>query len=92
VKKTTVIVMVLALVAASYRLHAQQVSSDRLLRANDEPQNWLTYSGSYMSQRYSLLKQVDTSNVKNLELKWMMQNQVFGTWRHRRSSSTASCI
>jgi alcohol dehydrogenase (cytochrome c) len=73
-------VMVLSLAAASYRLHAQQVSSDRLLRANDEPQNWLTYSGSYMSQRYSLLKQVDTSNVKNLELKWMMQNQVFGTW------------
>src|SRR6266550_1487786 len=71
--------IVLAVAAASYRLNAQ-VSSDRILRANDEPQNWLTYSGGYMSQRYSLLKQIDASNVKNLELKWMMQNQVFGTW------------
>ena len=26
-----------------------QVTSDRLLRAADEPQNWLTYSGGYAS-------------------------------------------
>ena len=67
------------LVAASYRLDAQ-VTADRLLRAADEPQNWLTYSGGYSSQRYSLLRQIDTANAKNLELKWMMQNQVFGPW------------
>ena len=30
-----------------------QVSPERLLRAADEPRNWLTYSGSYMSQRYT---------------------------------------
>ncbi len=65
--------------AASYRLDAQ-VTSDRILRAADEPQNWLTYSGGYASQRYSLLKQIDTSNAKTLELKWMVQNQVFGPW------------
>jgi alcohol dehydrogenase (cytochrome c) len=52
-----------------------QVTPERLLHANDEPQNWLTYSGSYASQRYSLLKQVDLSNVKNLELKWVFQAQ-----------------
>ncbi len=52
-----------------------QVTPERLLHANDEPQNWLTYSGSYASQRYSLLKQVDPSNVKNLELKWVFQVQ-----------------
>ncbi len=52
-----------------------QVTPERLLHANDEPQNWLTYSGSYASQRYSLLKQVDPSNVKNLELKWVFQAQ-----------------
>ena len=67
------------LVAASYRLNAQ-VSSDRILHAADEPQNWLTYSGTYTSQRYSLLRQLDASNVKNLELKWTVQNQVFGPW------------
>jgi len=79
VKKLTKLFAGLLLIAASYRLDAQ-VTSDRILRAADEPQNWLTYNGGYMSQRYSLLKQIDTSNVKNLELKWMMQNQVFGPW------------
>jgi len=52
-----------------------QVSSERLLRAAQEPQNWLTYSGNYSSQRYSLLKQIDLKNVKNLEQKWVFQAQ-----------------
>ena len=54
---------------------------ERLLNAAQEPQNWLTYSGSYMSQRYSPLKQITPSNVKNLEQKWVLQNQVFGAWQ-----------
>src|SRR5579872_3021908 len=52
-----------------------QVTSERLLHANDEPQNWLTYSGSYASQRYSELKQVTIGNVKDLEIKWIFQAQ-----------------
>src|SRR5438309_1252934 len=52
-----------------------QVTSERLLRAPDEPRNWLTYSGSYSSQRFSPLKQIDPSNVKNLELKRVFQAQ-----------------
>src|SRR6202035_5765719 len=55
-------------------LHAQ-VTSERLLHASDEPQNWLTYSGSYASQRYSALQQINAANVKNLELKWVFQAQ-----------------
>ncbi|MGE3511927.1 MAG: pyrroloquinoline quinone-dependent dehydrogenase [Vicinamibacterales bacterium] len=50
-----------------------QVTNERLLRAGDEPQNWLTYSGTYLSHRYSQLKQIDPSNAKNLELKWVFQ-------------------
>ena len=50
-----------------------QVSSDRLLNAQKEPHNWLTYSGSYMSQRHSPLTQITTANVKDLELKWVFQ-------------------
>src|SRR5262249_29740102 len=52
-----------------------QVSFDRLLRAPEEPRNWLSYSGSYLSQRYSLLRQVNPANVGNLELKWVFQAQ-----------------
>src|ERR1043166_6697447 len=48
------------LLALSFRLDAQ-VTSDRLLRANEEPQNWLTYSGTYFSQRYTPLKQIDAN-------------------------------
>ena len=48
-----------------------QVSYDRILNANKEPQNWLTYSGTYASQRYSLLNQVTPANVKNLRLSWV---------------------
>ena len=60
---------------------AAQVTAERLLRAADEPHNWLTYSGGYASQRYSPLRQIDPTNVKNLELKWMLPNQVFGAWQ-----------
>ena len=50
-----------------------QVSNERLLRAAEEPQNWLTYSGTYASQRYSTLKQLTPANVKTLEQKWIFQ-------------------
>jgi hypothetical protein len=43
-----------------------QVTYDRLLHAEHEPQNWLTYSGGYASQRYSQLTQINRDNVKNL--------------------------
>ena len=71
--RRTSFLLLLALLAP-FAVHAQ-VTPERLLHANDEPQNWLTYSGSYASQRHSLLKQVDPSNVKNLELKWVFQAQ-----------------
>jgi len=48
-----------------------QVTYDRLLHADREPQNWLTYGGGYASQRYSLLTGLTRGNVKDLELKWV---------------------
>jgi len=53
-------------------LHAQ-VSFDRLLRAANEPQNWLTYSGTYTGQRYSELAQITPANVKDLQPQWVFQ-------------------
>ncbi len=57
------------------------VTYERILGAADEPQNWLTYNGAYSSQRHSGLDQVGRDNVDDLELKWMLQNQVFGAWQ-----------
>jgi alcohol dehydrogenase (cytochrome c) len=63
-----------------------QVTFDRLLHANREPQNWLTYSGSPMSQRYSLLTQITPANAKNLELQWVWQARSLKNSKPRRSS------
>ena len=50
-----------------------QVTSDQLVKAAQDPKNWLTYNGSYMSQSYSTLAQITPANVKNLEQKWVFQ-------------------
>src|SRR5258706_12042545 len=52
-----------------------QGSFDRLLRAAQEPQNWLTYSGTLFSHRYTALTQITPGNVKNLELQWVFQTR-----------------
>jgi alcohol dehydrogenase (cytochrome c) len=70
-----------ALTAACAAVMAAQVGSDRLLRAADEPQNWLTYSRTYDGQRHSPLTQITPANVRDLELKWILPNQVFGAWQ-----------
>ena len=59
-------------ITAAASLQAQ-VTFDRILRANQEPQNWLTYSGTVLSQRHSPLTQINTDNVRNLELQWIFQ-------------------
>jgi alcohol dehydrogenase (cytochrome c) len=67
------VLLATALVAAITSPLDAQVTSDRLLHASDEPQNWLTYSGSYASTRHSPLHQIDLTNAKNLDLKWVFQ-------------------
>jgi alcohol dehydrogenase (cytochrome c) len=64
--------LILALFALASSL-GNGVSSERLLRAAGEPQNWLTYSGTYQSQRHTLLTQITPENAKNLELQWVFQ-------------------
>ena len=61
----------LALLAIS-TLNAQ-VTFDRILHADKEPQNWLTYSGTTLGQRYSTLKQITPDNVKDLTMQWAFQ-------------------
>src|SRR2546429_5177780 len=51
------------------------VPFERILRANQEPQNWLTYSGNLNSQRYSALTQISPANAGDLTLKWVFQSR-----------------
>jgi alcohol dehydrogenase (cytochrome c) len=50
-----------------------QVTFDRILHADREPQNWLTYSGTVASHRFTSLNQITPANVGNLELQWVFQ-------------------
>jgi len=55
--------------AAQYRI---TVNKDRLINAQNEPQNWLLMNGDYGSLRYSKLTQINRSNVKDLRIVWAL--------------------
>lgn len=44
---------------------------DRLANADKDPNNWLTYHGSYKAWHYSDLNQINAANVKNLRVAWV---------------------
>ena len=50
-----------------------QVPFQRIVAATSEPHNWFTYSGSYFSERFSGLSQINTSNVGHLQVEWAYQ-------------------
>src|SRR5215469_11650481 len=66
------ILLFLFMTYASQRLTAQ-VTYERLLNADSEPGNWLTYSGSYRSWRYSALDQINRQNAGSLKVAWVHQ-------------------
>ena len=52
-----------------------QVPYERILHADREPGNWLTYSGGYASHHYSPLSQIDRTNIQRLKPAWIYQAQ-----------------
>ncbi len=72
---------VTAFITSFDSLAQQEVTYERLLNSQDEPENWMTYNGDYSGQRHSQLSQINRNNVDELELKWLLQNQVFGAWQ-----------
>ncbi|MEZ5356921.1 MAG: PQQ-binding-like beta-propeller repeat protein [Bryobacteraceae bacterium] len=46
---------------------------------NPKPEDWITYNGNVSGNRYSPLRQIDTSNVKKLTLQWTFSIPL---WRH----------
>jgi alcohol dehydrogenase (cytochrome c) len=49
---------------------AADIDSARLLNADKDPDNWLSYHGSYNSWHYSALDQINASNVSKLTEAW----------------------
>lgn len=62
---------VAASMLAGVSASAAEVDAKRLADAHNNPDDWLTYHGSYKSWHYSGLDQINTSNVKNLKVAWM---------------------
>jgi alcohol dehydrogenase (cytochrome c) len=69
--KTRMLVLVVGLAATAAA--RAQVTFDRVLHADREPANWLSYSSTLSNQRYSRLDQITAANAKNLELQWVWQ-------------------
>ncbi|MBV8683464.1 MAG: PQQ-dependent dehydrogenase, methanol/ethanol family [Caulobacteraceae bacterium] len=49
------------------------VTSERLLNADNEPGAWMTSGRTYSEQRFSPLDRINASNVKDLGLAWSFQ-------------------
>ena len=52
---------------------AAQVPFQRIVNADQEPGNWLTYSRNLEGQRFSPLTEIDVKNVSRLKVKWAYQ-------------------
>ncbi|MXY16481.1 MAG: PQQ-dependent dehydrogenase, methanol/ethanol family [Acidobacteria bacterium] len=78
--RRTLCLGLLAALCAVAALGAQGggVTYEQIVRAGDDPANWITYHGQYHAQRYSRLAQIDRSNVGRLELAWVRQLPVLG--------------
>jgi alcohol dehydrogenase (cytochrome c) len=70
---------ILILAASAIPICGQDLSVpfERLLKADQEPGNWLMYSGAYNSWRFSRLDQINAENVKSLQVKWLFQGRHF---------------
>src|SRR5689334_16424666 len=68
---------ILVSAGAGRPLHGQglPVTYQRLLKADQEPANWLTYSGNYRGWRFSPLDQITSQNAGNLQVKWLFQGR-----------------
>ena len=66
-------IVVAALTAATLvGQYSMTVNRDRLINAQNEPQNWLIMNGDYASTRYSKLTQINRDNVKELRMVWAL--------------------
>ena len=57
---------------------AAQVSYSELVAADEAPENWLTYSGNYRSERFTRLDRITPENVSRLRPAWIYQTGTAG--------------
>src|SRR6202158_5087522 len=57
-----------SVVSVEFAPNASDVTQERLLNPDKEPQNWLMNHRTYDGQRFSPLARINKENVKNLRL------------------------
>jgi PQQ-dependent dehydrogenase (methanol/ethanol family) len=68
--RTVLVAALAAGVLAPASVFAADLDGNRLIQAEKEPGNWLTYHGTYKSWHYSPLNQINTGNVTRLTEAW----------------------
>ena len=68
--KTSSLALIVVLFAAAA---PAQVPFEHIVNSGAEPDNWLTYSGGYMSRWYSALDGINMDNVSRLRPAWVYE-------------------
>jgi alcohol dehydrogenase (cytochrome c) len=53
-------------------VRAADMTKERALNPQREPQNWILHHSNYQGHRFSLLKEIDTASIKNMRLAYMV--------------------
>ncbi len=72
-KTRIVIALVIALVSGTLEAQPASVDQERLLNADSDIGNWLTYGRTYQEQRFSPLDQINDNNIDQLGLAWSLE-------------------
>ena len=75
--------------ATGFAAEYSTVTDERLL--SPEPENWLMYRGTYDSQGYSPLDQINTENVAGLKPVWSFSTGMREGHQAPRWSTTVRC-
>ena len=59
--------------AVSEAVPVAQVDTDRIAAAEEEPEMWLTYGGTYDEQRHSALGQINRDTLPELGVGWVYE-------------------
>jgi len=60
-----------AVIGFAVQAGAAEITWDRLLNADKDPNNWLMYHGSFKGWHYSALSEINKTNVRNLKVAWV---------------------
>jgi alcohol dehydrogenase (cytochrome c) len=84
------LVAVYSIAAVARPVAAADVSTERLLNAPNDPQNWLMVHRDYNNSRHSPLKEINRDTVKDLKLKFLLSiggTSTGGTMRGKEEST-----